>query len=79
MSGSDRDKQLEEARESLRGAKEENQGLRERVEELVKELKPRRNSMGSEGEEYGSVAEMKEHLKHTRQILIQFIQKLPYS
>jgi len=38
-----------------------------------------RHSIGSDGEEYSSVQEMKDHLKHARQILIGFIQKLPYS
>ena len=38
-----------------------------------------RNSIGSDGDEYSSVAEMKDHLKHARQLLIQFITKLPYS
>lgn len=38
-----------------------------------------RSSIGSDGDEYTSVQDMKDNLKHARQILIQFIQKLPYS
>ena len=32
-----------------------------------------RNSIGSDGDEYSSVQEMKLSLKHARQVLIQFI------
>lgn len=38
-----------------------------------------RNSITSDGDEYKTVEEMREHLKHARQLLISFIQKLPYS
>ena len=38
-----------------------------------------RNSINSDGDEYKTVDEMREHLKHARQLLISFIQKLPYS
>ena len=33
----------------------------------------RQNSIGSDGEDYNSVSEMKDHLKHARQILINFL------
>jgi hypothetical protein len=48
---------------------DKNRELLQRVEEMGNESKPRRNSITSD-EDYGSVQEMKEHLKHTRQILI---------
>lgn len=38
-----------------------------------------RHSIGSDGEDYNSVHEMKEHLKHARQILIQYLCKVPFS
>ena len=38
-----------------------------------------RHSIGSDGDEYKTVEEMREHLKHARQLLIAFIQKLPYT
>jgi hypothetical protein len=55
--------------------------LDERIEDLEKKGNggTGRQSINSDGEEYSSVDEMKNHLKHARQILISFIQKLPYS
>jgi len=50
----------------------------EALEEKVNKSRNRNSSLGSDGD-YNSVAEMKDHMKHARQILIQFIQKLPYS
>ena len=38
-----------------------------------------RNSIGSDGDEYTSVEEMKTNLKHARQNLISFLCKIPYS
>lgn len=38
-----------------------------------------RHSINSDGDEYKSVEEMRDHLKHARQLLIAFIKKLPYS
>ena len=63
---------------------EEKQGLEERLEQFEGDGKgggghQSRNSFASDGDDYSSVAEMKDHLKHARQILISFIQKLPYS
>lgn len=55
----------------------------ERIEQLIKEeSKPghvSRNSMGSDGDDYSSVSEMRDNLKQARMILSQFLQKLPYS
>ena len=58
----------------------EKQDLEERLEDIDKNGKNdmSRKSIGSE-EEYGSVQEMKDHLRHARQILSNFMQKLPYS
>ena len=50
----------------------------EQLETKVNDSRKRNSSLGSD-DDYNSVQEMKEHLKHARQILIQFIQKLPYS
>ena len=50
----------------------ENKELTSRIDELAKDPKGNRTSITSD-EEYSSVQEMKEHLKHTRQILIQYI------
>jgi hypothetical protein len=60
---------------------EQNSDLDERIEDLEKKGNggTGRQSINSDGEEYSSVDEMKNHLKHARQILISFIQKLPYS
>lgn len=70
-------KELEEKSETLM---EQNKDMDDRIEDLEKNQKGvTRNSVGSDGEEYNSVDEMKNHLKHARSILIQFIQKLPYS
>ena len=38
-----------------------------------------RHSINSDGDEYKNVEEMRDHLKHARQLLIAFIKKLPYS
>lgn len=57
------------------------QDLEDRIEELDRNgqnTNLSRKSIGSE-EEYSSVSEMKDHLKHARQILSNFMQKLPYS
>ena len=59
--------------------------LEEKLEALEKEQGKdnrggiSRNSINSDGDEYKTVDEMREHLKHARQLLISFIQKLPYS
>ena len=69
--------------EQVRKLELENSEMREKLESQGKEksntFNNTRNSIGSDGDDYGSVQEMKDHLKHARQILIQFIQKLPYS
>ena len=57
----------------------EKQELEDRLEQAGKGASISRNSIGSDGDEYSSVQEMKDHLNHARQILIGFIQKLPYS
>ena len=57
----------------------EKQELEDRLEQASKGASISRNSIGSDGDEYSSVQEMKDHLNHARQILIGFIQKLPYS
>ena len=65
---------------------EERDDLKQQVQDLEEEIKLNeekkenrrssigghlsRNSIGSDDDEYKSVTEMKEHLKHTRQILI---------
>lgn len=56
---------------------EENKGLQKQIDKQIREMQ--RNSIGSDGDEYSSVAEMKESLKHAREMLSQFLQKLPYS
>ena len=74
---------------------EEKQDLQQQIDDLEKEVKVfeekkenrrsslgghhSRNSIGSDGDEFSSVQDMKDHLKHTRQILIQFISKIPFS
>lgn len=63
---------------------DEKRDLEDRLEQLERDGKNggqhmSRNSIGSDGDDYSSVQEMKDHLKHARQILISFIQKLPYS
>ena len=64
-------KEMEEKCENLM---EQNKDMDEKIEELEKNQKGvTRNSIGSDGEEYNSVDEMRNHLKHARQILIQFI------
>jgi hypothetical protein len=70
-------KELEEKNEMLQ---DQNKDLDDKIEDLEKKGSGvTRNSIGSDGEEYSSVEEMKSHLKHARSILISFIQKLPYS
>ena len=70
-------KDLEAKNENLM---DQNKDMDDRIEELEKKGQGvTRNSIGSDGEEYSSVDEMKSHLKHARSILISFIQKLPYS
>lgn len=38
-----------------------------------------RNSINSDGDEYKTVDEMREHLKHARQVLTAFLSKLPFT
>ena len=59
----------------------EKQDLEERFEDMDRNGKQdmSRKSIGSDGDEYSSVQEMKDHLKHARQILSNYMCKLPYS
>ena len=54
------------------------QNASEMEEKLESHQQAGRTSTLSDGD-FESVAEMREHLKHARQIVIQFIQKTPYS
>lgn len=59
----------------------ENQQLESKLKQSEKDRRNSsmtRNSVGSD-EDYSSVQEMKDHLKHARHILVQFICKLQYS
>ena len=58
----------------------EKQDMEERLEDIDRKNSNdmSRKSIGSE-EDYSSVQEMKDHLRHARQILSNFMQKLPYS
>ena len=77
--------QLKALQEMNKEVHQQNMELEEKVETLEKEQGKdnkagmSRNSINSDGDEYKTVEEMREHLKHARQLLGTFIQKLPYS
>ena len=73
---SETSKELEELKEKYKELEIENQKLSSLQEEKKEE---HRTSITSDGDEYSSVQEMKDHLKHARQILISFLTKLPFS
>lgn len=64
---SDFEENTKDLRTQLETKDEEKKGLEERIEQLIKEeTKPghvSRNSMGSDGDDYSSVQEMRENLK----------------
>lgn len=64
--------------EKLNKAKIELTSQLEEFEKGARNQSQSRNSITSD-EDYSSVTEMKDHLKHAREILIQFICKLNYS
>jgi chromosome segregation ATPase len=77
--------QLKALQEMNKEVHQQNLELEEKVDTLEKGQgkEPKgglsRNSINSDGDEYKTVEEMREHLKHARQLLGTFIQKLPYS
>ena len=76
-SKTDLTKERDELSEKCKDLEAESRKLQKQLDKMIKEQQ--RNSIGSDGDEYSSVAEMKESLKHAREMLNQFLQKLPYS
>ena len=76
-SKTDLTKERDELSEKCKDLEAESRKLQKQLDKMIKEQQ--RNSIGSDGDEYSSVAEMKESLKHAREMLSQFLQKLPYS
>lgn len=77
--------QMKALQEMNKDVHQQNMELEEKLESLGKGQgkDPKgglsRNSINSDDDGYKSVEEMREHLKHARQLLGTFIQKLPYS
>lgn len=76
-SQTDLTKERDELLEKCKDLEAESKKIQKQLDKMIKEQQ--RNSIGSDGDEYSSVAEMKESLKHAREMLSQFLQKLPYS
>ena len=69
------EKKVKDLLEKNQKVEDEKRDLEDKIEQLEADGKNgggynTRNSIGSDGDDYSSVQEMKDHLKHARQILI---------